>query len=87
MDCEVLSLIVDIFFWKKDFWVFLLMMIEFSKAQIDLEVLRPNPNLTIIKPELDNGSQEITNNFLTSVQSSDDTLGTFLEFLKNNRSG
>ena len=71
-------------------WTLWFLMIEFSsitRAQIDLELLSPDQNFTIIKPVVDNGSEEITNNFLSSVQSSDDTLDTFLEFLKNNRFG
>ena len=71
-------------------WTLWFLMIEFSsitRAQIDLELLSPDQNFTIIKPVVHNGSEEITNNFLSSVQSSDDTLDTFLEFLKNNRFG
>ena len=54
------------------------------QAQKDLEVIQPDPILSIIQSEKDNGSQQITDNFLASVNSPDDTLDGFLDFLKEN---
>ena len=57
------------------------------EAQNNFEVISPDPKLTIISHEMDNGSQEITNHFISSVKNPDDTLDAFLDFLKKNRLG
>ena len=51
-----------------------------------MEVIQPDPELSVIEPESDNGSQQITDNFLASAVNTnpDDTLESFLDFLKEN---
>ena len=65
-----------------------LITLSFGSSQAEkegLEVIQPDPKLSIIQPEKDNGSQQITDNFIASVNASpDDTLDNFLDFLKEN---
>ena len=50
-----------------------------------LELVTPNPNFNIIKPDEDNGAQKIQNEFSKSIQGPD-TLEKLLEFLKEAKS-
>ena len=64
----------------------IILSISCCQAEKDLEVIQPDPELSVIEPESDNGSQQITNNFLVSAVNTnpDDTLESFLDFLKEN---